>query len=91
MVVNQLVQTHIDGAIKVEAASVLAAMGLTVSGAVRLMPTKVAHEKALPFEPLVPNVATIAAIKVARADKATKAERLDALFRDINANNGSIY
>ncbi len=35
MAANQLVQTRIDGAIKAEAAAVLAAMGLTVSDAVR--------------------------------------------------------
>ncbi|MDR2244218.1 MAG: type II toxin-antitoxin system RelB/DinJ family antitoxin [Burkholderiales bacterium] len=86
MAANQLVQARIDGAIKAEAASVLAAMGLTVSDAVRLMLTKVAHEKALPFEPLIPNAATIEAIKDARAGKVTKAESLDALFRDLNAD-----
>ena len=49
MAANQLVQTRIDGAIKEEAAAVLAAMGLTVSDAVRLLLTKVAQYKALPF------------------------------------------
>ncbi len=66
MAANQLVQTRIDGAIKEEAAAVLAAMGLTVSDAVRLMLTKVAHEHALPFDPLIPNATTIAAMKEAR-------------------------
>ena len=37
---------------KEEAAAVLAAMGLTVSDAVRLLLTHVAQEKALPFAPL---------------------------------------
>ena len=36
MPANQLVQTRIDAEIKEEAAAVLAAMGLTVSDAVRL-------------------------------------------------------
>ena len=44
-------------------------MGLTVSDAVRLLLTRVAHDKALPFEPLKPNAATIAAMKAARAGK----------------------
>jgi len=69
MAANQLVQTRIDGAIKTEAAAVLAAMGLTVSDAVRLMLTKVAKEHALPFDPLIPNATTIAAIKEGRAGK----------------------
>lgn len=67
MPANQLVQARIDGAIKAEAAAVLAAMGLTVSDAVRLMLTRVAREHALPFDPLIPNETTIAAMKEARA------------------------
>lgn len=72
MAANQLVQTRIDGAIKEEAAAVLAAMGLTVSDAVRLMLTRVAHDKALPFEPLTPNAVTVQAMKDARAGKVFK-------------------
>ncbi|WP_445497235.1 type II toxin-antitoxin system RelB/DinJ family antitoxin [Photorhabdus sp. SF281] len=41
-------------------------MGLTVSDAVRMMLTRVAREKVLPFEPLVPNETTIAAMQDAR-------------------------
>ena len=69
MSANALVQTRINGAVKAEASAVLAAMGLTVSDAVRLMLTRVAHDKALPFESLVPTAATIAAMKAARAGK----------------------
>ena len=69
MAANQLVQTLIDGAIKEEAAAVLAAMGLTVSDAVRLFLTKVAREHALPFDPWVPNATTVAAMQEARAGK----------------------
>ena len=47
MPANQLVQARIDGAVKEEATAVLAAMGLTVSDAVRLLLTRVAREKAL--------------------------------------------
>jgi len=46
MAANQLVQARIDGAIKEEAATILAAMGLTVSDAVRLLLTKVVQDKA---------------------------------------------
>jgi DNA-damage-inducible protein J len=44
MAANKLVQARVDGAIKEETAAVLAAMGVTVSGAVRLLLTKVARE-----------------------------------------------
>jgi len=46
---------------------VLAAMGLTVSDAFRILLTRVAHEKALPFEPLAPHETTVAAMREARA------------------------
>jgi len=64
---DRVVQTRINGRVKDEAAAVLAAIGLTVSDAVRLMLTRVAREKALPFDPLVPNETTIAAMRAARA------------------------
>lgn len=88
MAANQLVQTRIDGAIKEEAAAVLAAMGLTVSDAVRLMLTKVAHEHALPFDPLIPNATTIAAMKEARAGNLAKFDSAEALMADLHADDG---
>lgn len=87
MAANQLVQARIDGAIKAEAAAVLAAMGLTVSDAVRLMLTKVAHDKALPFEPLIPNAITIAAIKEARAGNLPRVDTVDELLDALNAGD----
>ena len=87
MAANQLVQTRIDGAIKEEAAAVLAAMGLTVSDAVRLLLTKVAQEKALPFELLIPNATTIAAMKEARAGNLAKFDSVDALMADLHADD----
>jgi DNA-damage-inducible protein J len=69
MSANAVVRARIDEHIKEEASIVLATMGLTVSDAFRLLLTRVAREKALPFEPLVPNAATIAAMKEARAGK----------------------
>lgn len=86
MAANQLVQARIDGAIKEEAAAVLAAIGLTVSDFVRIGLTRVAMEKAMPFEPLIPNETTIQAMKDARAGRVTKSENLEALFRDLNAD-----
>ena len=46
MATNAVVRARIDVQIKEEAAVVLAAMGLTVSDAVRLLLTKVTHEGA---------------------------------------------
>jgi DNA-damage-inducible protein J len=54
MSANAVVRARIDERIKEEASAVLATMGLTASDAFRIMLTHVAHEKALPFEPLAP-------------------------------------
>jgi len=86
MAANALVQTRINAEIKDEAAQVLQAIGLTVSDAVRLMLTRVAREKALPFEPLIPNEATIAAMKEAREGK-LETVTLDNLQSVIDAND----
>lgn len=87
MAANQLVQARIDGAIKEEAAAVLATMGLTVSDAVRLLLTRVAREHALPFDPLVPNATTIAAMKEARAGNLPKFDSVKELMADLHADD----
>lgn len=87
MAANALVQTRIDGAVKEEAATVLAAMGLTVSDAVRLMLTRIAREKALPFEPLNPNETTIAAMKEAREGKGKRFSTVADLMADLDADD----
>ena len=65
----------------------LAAMGLTVSDAFRIMLTRIAREKALPFEPLVPNAVTIEAIKEARRAGLASFKSVDALMADLNADD----
>lgn len=87
MAANQLIQTRIDAAVKEEAAAVLAAIGLTVSDAVRLLLTRVAQEKALPFEPLIPNPATIAAMKEARAGKMARFDDVGELMADLHGDS----
>ncbi|KMJ43696.1 XRE family transcriptional regulator [Xenorhabdus khoisanae] len=87
MAANQLVQARIDGEIKEEAAAVLAAMGLTVSDAVRMMLTRVAREKVLPFEPLIPNETTIAAMKESRKGGGKSFSTVKDLMADLNADD----
>ena len=78
-------QARIDGAVKEEAAAVLAAMGLTVSDAVRLLLTRVAHDKALPFAPLTPNDTTIAAMRESRAGGLQRFDSVEELLDDLHA------
>lgn len=67
MVANALVTTRVNEHIKQEASEVLETMGLTVSDAVRLMLTKIAREKALPFDIWQPNEKTLAALREAES------------------------
>ena len=73
MLENEVVRARIDRATKEEAAAVLAAMGLSVSDAFRLLMRRIAADKALPFEPLAPNAETIEAMKAARRGELTTA------------------
>lgn len=58
-----MIHVRIDEDVKEQAAEALAAMGLSVSDAVRVLLTRVAAEKTLPFAVKVPNAETLAAIR----------------------------
>jgi DNA-damage-inducible protein J len=87
MAEQAVVRARIDKRTKNEAAAVLAAMGLTVSDAFRLLMVRVAKEKALPFEPLSPNAKTIRAMKEARRARLKGFARVEDLMADLNAKN----
>ena len=87
MAANSIVRARINERIKVEAAAVLGAMGLTVSDAFRMMMMRVAAEKALPFEPLVPNAETIRAMKAARRGKLVRVGKPGRLLAHLNEND----
>jgi DNA-damage-inducible protein J len=84
---NTVVRARIDGQIKEEATAVLDAMGLTVSDAFRMLLTRIAKERALPFEPLVPNEETIQAMQEARARKVRTAKSPEDLIAQLNADD----
>jgi DNA-damage-inducible protein J len=86
MTQNSVVRARIDEATKTEAAAVLASMGLSLSDAFRLLLKRVAAEKALPFEPLVPNDETIAAMKAARRGDLITAGKPGSLLASLNAD-----
>lgn len=72
---SQLVQARIDVEVVEEAAAVLAAMGLTVPDAVRLLLARVA---------LVPNDETIAAMEEARTGHLPQFKEVNSLFDDLH-------
>lgn len=91
MPATAMVHVRVDEDVKEQAAETLAAMGLTVSAAVKIFLKRVAVEKALPFDIKVPNAETRAAmaeadeIVVARSERFATAEEL---VDDIEKNCG---
>jgi DNA-damage-inducible protein J len=65
MPANDYVRARIDPMIKNEAANVLSTLGLTVSDACRMMLTKIAREKRLPFGTEEPNELTRKTLEMA--------------------------
>ena len=87
MATTEMVHVRVDKRIKARAAKALATMGLSVSDAVRVLLTRVAAEKALPFEVKVPNVATAAAMREARRGGLTSFRNVSDLMVDLNAED----
>ena len=87
MTTNAVVRARINEHIKEEAAIVLESMGLTVSDAFRMLLTRVARDKELPFEPLIPNKETIAAMREARQGGLKSFNSIDDLMSDLNADD----
>ena len=84
MTENSVVRARISERVKNEASAVLAAMGLTVSDAFRMMMMRIAAEKSLPFEPLVP---TVEAMRSARRGELVKAGRPEELIAQLNEDD----
>lgn len=82
---SSVVRARIDERTKKEAAAVLREVGLTISDAFRMLLVRVAAEKRLPFEPLVPNAETVEAIKEARRGELTKIGKPEKLLGSLNA------
>lgn len=80
---TSMVHVRIDDRIKEQATQALAAMGLSVSDAVRVLLTRVAAEKALPFAIKVPNATTIAAMQEARKLSKARFKSSEELMRDL--------
>jgi DNA-damage-inducible protein J len=87
MPATEMVHVRVEKRIKTQAAKTLAAMGLSVSDAVRVLLTRVAVEKALPFEVKVPNAATPAAMREARKGDLTSFKSVSELMSDLNAED----
>ncbi len=68
---SAMLHIRIEDEIKVQATEALAAMGLSMSDAVRILLKRVVNDQAFPLELKVPNAATRAAMKESRAKMKT--------------------
>ena len=81
------VRARIDSATKERAADALAAMGLSISDAIRLLMLRIVDERRLPFEVRAPNATSRRAIAELEAGKGKRFTSTDALMADLNADD----
>ena len=86
-IANDVVRARVNSEVKQEAAAILASIGLTPSDAYRMLLARIVEERALPFEPLVPNETTIAAIREARSAAVPRFDSVEDLMSDLNADD----
>lgn len=75
MSANAFVRVRIDEDLRDDAAAVLKELGLTISDVMRMTLTRIAREKAIPFELTTPNAETRAAIKEAQEMRKARKHR----------------
>ena len=80
-----MVHVRVDEKTKRRATKTLAAMGMSVSDAVRMLLVRVVAEKALPFDVKVPNATTVKAMRAADKGKGKgkRQKSADAVFKDL--------
>jgi len=87
MAVSRMVQARVPGEIQDAANRVIQACGLTVSDVVRVLMTRIAHDKAIPPELFRPNAETLAAFDEIERGELKRFESVEALFEDLNADD----
>jgi len=90
MTINTMMHIRIDEQLKEDAAEALAAMGLSMSEAIRVFLTRVAAEKQLPFAIKVPNLETRAAMIESKStinSKKLRFKKSKELFDELEKNS----
>jgi DNA-damage-inducible protein J len=83
MTADAIVRARIDAATKEQATEALAAMGLSISDAIRLLLTRVAADREFPFAIKVPNDATRKAMAELEQGKGKRFDSAEELFKDL--------
>jgi DNA-damage-inducible protein J len=78
-----MVHVRVDEKVKKRAARTLAAMGMSVSDAVRILLVRVAAERGLPFHVRAPNATTVKAMRAADRGEGKRFKSADALFSEL--------
>jgi len=81
------VRARIDGETKERAADALAAMGLSISDAIRLLMLRVVDERRLPFEVKAPIATKRRVIDELETGKGRRFSSVDPLLADLSAND----
>jgi DNA-damage-inducible protein J len=83
MPADSVVRARIDSTTKKRASAALAAMGLSISDAIRLLMLRIADEQRLPFAVKVPNAVTRRATAELEQGKGKRFASADALLEDL--------
>ena len=78
MAQSSMLHIRVDDEVKTQATEALAAMGLSMSDAVRIFLKRVVNDQAFPLELKVPNAETRAAMEEARAMMKARQARFEA-------------
>jgi DNA-damage-inducible protein J len=83
MAADTVVRARIDAATKEQATKALAAMGLSVSDAIRLLLVRIAADKEFPFSVKTPNATTRKAMDELEEGKGKRFASAEKLFKDL--------
>ena len=87
MKADAVVRARVSKELKVEAAAVLAACGLTISDAIRLMLMHTVEDGALPFSHIIPTEETIAAMRDSLEGRTRSFTSVEELMADLHADD----
>ncbi len=84
---STMIHIRVDQKLKERAMETLDQMGLSLSEAVRLLLTRIAVERALPFEVRVPNASTVAAMEAGDRGEVSKASSVAEMMKQLHEND----
>jgi len=87
LMTTRMIHIRLDEQLNAEATEALNAMGLSMSAAVRVFLTRVAQEKAIPFEIRMPNSTTLEAMEEAQRGDLHSFNSVSEFMADLNAND----